>query len=239
MVTLDCATSRHDGVTLVTVTVRDLDTEARIRIENRLDGPVWPPRTEGQPECGWTESGFCGIVGPGPQAFGYATPAPPSDPPVELVETDPDPDPDQTESPEDLVRQLGDPSPPQDSIPADRSDADGGSQQHDTTKQHDTTERTTEEHTSNTEPTDELPEPIAEWLDEMAARVTRAEALSEAETVPEATTAVRRAEGIEGVRSLAGNDDAQQLRAVAERTRRLADRRETATVPVETLSTLA
>jgi hypothetical protein len=134
---------------------------------------------------------------------------------------------------------LGDPSPPQDSIPSDRNDADGGSRQHDTTEQQHTAERTAEKHTSNTEPTDELPEPIAEWLDEMAARVTRAEAVSEADTVPEATAAVRRAGGIGGVRSLAGSDDAQQLRAVAERARRLADRREAATVPVETLSTLA
>lgn len=218
MVTLDCTTSHHDGVTLVTATVRDLDGPTEVTIENRLDGPVWPPRTEGQPESGWTDTGFCGLVGPEPHALGYATPAPPAETPAELVDVDSDPEPEHGHSPDDIVRELGDPSPPQDGVPGDTNNSGSQSGHHDG------------------EP---VPGAVAEWFEEMSDRVARAEALADAETVPEATTAVRRAGGIDGVRRLADTSDAQQLRAVASRARQLAERRETATVPVETLSTLA
>jgi len=73
----------------------------------------------------------------------------------------------------------------------------------------------------------------------MERRTDAAEALATAETVPEATTAVREAGGLDGVRELADAGDERRLRLVARRARRLADRRAGATIPVETLATLA
>jgi hypothetical protein len=89
MVTLDWETDRTDGVTLVRLYVTAGD-HRRVRIENRLDGPVWPPREEGQPAAGWNDDTFEGIVTPDHRLVaGYATPAQPTDPPVEVVADDP------------------------------------------------------------------------------------------------------------------------------------------------------
>jgi hypothetical protein len=93
MVTLDWETERTDGVTLVRLYVT-AECRQRVRVENRLDGPVWPPRCEGQPAAGWDDGAFEGVVTPEDRLVaGYATPAPPTDPPVELVGAEPaDPD---------------------------------------------------------------------------------------------------------------------------------------------------
>ena len=89
MVTLDCETERTDGVTLVRLYVT-AEHRRRVRVENRLDGPVWPPRREGQPVAGWDGRTFEGVVAPGERLVaGYATPAQPADPPAEVVADDP------------------------------------------------------------------------------------------------------------------------------------------------------
>jgi hypothetical protein len=89
MVTLDWDIERTDGVTLVRVYVT-ADWPRRVRVENRLDGPVWPPRRRGRPAAGWDDDGFEGIVTPENRLVaGYATPARPADPPVELVREEP------------------------------------------------------------------------------------------------------------------------------------------------------
>jgi len=89
MVTLDCETERTDGVTLVRLYVT-AEHRRRVRVENRLDGPVWPPRREGQPAAGWDGDTFEGVVAPDERLVaGYATPAPPADPPAEVVGDDP------------------------------------------------------------------------------------------------------------------------------------------------------
>jgi len=89
MVTLDWETDRTDGVTLVRLYVTAEDRR-RVRIENRLDGPVWPPREEGQPAAGWDDDAFEGVVAPDHRLVaGYATPAQPADPPAEVVDDDP------------------------------------------------------------------------------------------------------------------------------------------------------
>lgn len=212
MVTLDWTASAHDGVTLVTVRLDDIDEPTRVHIASRLDGPVWPPRREGVPEAGWTDDGFDGVVGPGTAVLGYASPAPPAAPPAELVATEPVPDgrDELTADPESVVRQLGDPSPPADAVP-----------------------------TASTFERPDLPAAVGPWLAEMARRADRAERLHGAETVSEATAAVRAAGGMAAVRDLAEADDAAQLRALARRARRLADRREGAAIPVDTLTALA
>jgi hypothetical protein len=87
--------------------------------------------------------------------------------------------------------------------------------------------------------TAQLPPELGPWLAEMERRADAAETLAAAETLPEATRAVREAGGLAEVRTLADAGDERRLRLVARRARRLADRRAGATIPVETLSTLA
>jgi hypothetical protein len=93
MVTLDWETERTDGVTLVRLYVTS-EYRRRVRVENRLDGPVWPPRREGQPAAGWDGDAFEGVVTPENRLVaGYATSAQPADPPAEVVSEEPaDPD---------------------------------------------------------------------------------------------------------------------------------------------------
>lgn len=250
MVTLDWTASAHDGVTLVTVRLDDIDEPTRVHIASRLDGPVWPPRREGVPEAGWTDDGFDGVVGPGTAVLGYASPAPPAEPPAELVDTEPVPDADGrdelTADPESVVRRLGDPSPPADAVPtAEHRDrptaaeptADDSAPE--PSSPEDTRSGSDASPTANTLERTDLPAAVGPWLAEMARRADRAERLHGAETVPEATAAVRAAGGMAGVRDLAEADDAAQLRALARRARRLADRREGAAIPVDTLTALA
>jgi len=143
MVTLDWDLERTDGVTLVELFVA-AERECRVRIANRLDGAVWPPRREGRPAAGWDGDEYAGTVpADGRLTVGYATPARPADPPAEIVSTGP---PDATvdreqrtdggaqgesvavtrgvaperngdPTPDDVVRSLGDPVVPRDCVP--------------------------------------------------------------------------------------------------------------------------
>ena len=145
---LDCRCDARDGVTLVELVVENETAVARrVRVGNRLDGTVWPPRCEGVPEAGWDDGGFEGVVAPRERlVVGYASPARPRDPPAEIVWTeraarDPDassgrvPDSERdadarpemdavpisvgpvAATPESVVRSLGDPRPPADAVP--------------------------------------------------------------------------------------------------------------------------
>jgi hypothetical protein len=254
MVSFDCRAERVDDVTLVTATVDDIAEPTRITVRNRLDGPLWPPRRQGVPEAGWTADGFEGVVGPGPHAVGYATPAPPSDQPAELVRAEPAPGDaltnERLDSADAVLREFGDPSPPADAVPtsdperaaegANRRPADpveGG-----TEPQSATVQPPAESGTAPGQPSDpQLPDAVAQWLETVARRVDRAERLAEADSLPAATDAVRAAGGLSGVRTVAARGDADErlLRALARRAERLADRRAAATVPTEMLSRLA
>jgi len=263
MVTFNCTASRHDGVTLVTISLADIDVPTRVDVRNCLDGPVWPPRCEGLPEAGWTEQGFRGVVTPGSHAFGYATPAPPDGAPARLTDAEPAPDAEPvgelTDSPDAVLRELGDPSPPADAVPAvdgesgpgltDEKPEEGLSrQERDPSALDSPTSGTADQaglesahrpDAAHDGQQADLPHAVGPWMAEMARRVDHAEALAAVETVPEATTAVRAAGGLADVRKLAGGNDERQLRLLARRARALADRRAAATVPVETLSALA
>jgi hypothetical protein len=93
MVSLDWSTDRTGGVTLVTLRVESHDRDRRVRVENRIEGPTWPPRRQGRPAAGWDETGFAGVVRANePLALGYATPGEPTEPPVEVVADDPLPE---------------------------------------------------------------------------------------------------------------------------------------------------
>lgn len=115
----------------------------RVELVPQLDGPVWPPRVEGVPAGPWDCDGghaerargadehradehragerepSVAVVVPTGRvgSVGFASPAEPVEPPVEVASVEPahereDADPD----PEDVLRVLGDPSPPRDAV---------------------------------------------------------------------------------------------------------------------------
>lgn len=88
MPTLTAETVRSDGVTFVELLVT-AERPLRVRVESRLDGPVWPPRTDGRPADGWDEAGVTATVDAGTTAFGFATRVEPTDPVAELVRAEP------------------------------------------------------------------------------------------------------------------------------------------------------
>ncbi|RLM96583.1 hypothetical protein [Haloarcula sp. Atlit-7R] len=254
MVTFDCRAERVDDVTLVTATVGDILEPTRITVQNRLDGPLWPPRTQGVPEAGWSEGGFEGVVRPGTHALGYATPAPPAAKPAELVRAEPAPETtiadERLDSAAAVLRELGDPSPPSDAVPtaesahvSQTSSAGplGPTPGRDIERLPEGSHQSTGPGASGRCPEQQLPDAVLQWLETVARRVDCAERLAEAESLSAATAAVRAADGLSGVRTVAarGDTDEQMLRALARRAERLADRRAAATVPTETLARLA
>ena len=119
MATLDWHVTSQGGVTLVRLLVTSEASE-RVRVTNCLDGPVWPPRRQGIPEEGWDEDGYEGSVDADERlVLGYACPAEPSEPPARLTSLGAD-DTDGAVTARDVVRTLGDPSPPRDAV------SDGG-----------------------------------------------------------------------------------------------------------------
>jgi len=117
MVSLDWELDRADGVTTVELQVRS-ETDEYVRIESRLE-PVWPPRRQGRPVAGWTETGFEGFVeADEPLVIGYATPAEPVEPPADVT-AQPATGDEQTETvtARALVRTLGEAAPPRDALP--------------------------------------------------------------------------------------------------------------------------
>lgn len=120
---LSSATERTGDVTLVAVRATNTaDRPKRVRVANRLDGPVWPPRVGGRPAAGWDDGGYEGVLDAGEtRALGYATPAPAVDGEdaveVAWVEDAPGCPTDDQPSPGAVVETLGDPRPPRDALP--------------------------------------------------------------------------------------------------------------------------
>lgn len=112
LLTIEWHVSRTNDVTLVTVHVTNTHVAPReVRLDNRLAGPVCPPRSHGVPETGWDDDGVTRRV-PGRTrvSIGYACHAPPETPPVEA---DDRPVGEQDEAPVDrALRSLGDFAPP-------------------------------------------------------------------------------------------------------------------------------
>lgn len=82
---------RAGDASLVRCRVRNDDAAPRrVRVESEFDAPVLPPRRAGVPADGWDASGVTLRMGPGERrGFGFATPAPPVGPPVEVVAVEP------------------------------------------------------------------------------------------------------------------------------------------------------
>lgn len=78
---------RTDGVTTVRVVVtNDRSTPQTVRLRSELDGPVWPPQRDGVVDSHWTDDVWEATIQPGrSRGVGFASPAPPTDPPVSVV----------------------------------------------------------------------------------------------------------------------------------------------------------
>ncbi|RDI71645.1 DUF7857 domain-containing protein [Halopelagius longus] len=129
----DCSVESAAGATLVTVRVRnDAPVARRVRVRNRLDGPVCPPRREGVPESGWDEEGYEGVVpAEGSVAVGYACPVETDEhddsAPVAVESLGRADDADESgDSVADAVRSLGRARPPADAVPGPDDDATAG-----------------------------------------------------------------------------------------------------------------
>lgn len=227
MVSIACATTTVGDVTLVTLSVSSPEP-THVRIANRLNGPVWPPREQGVPADGWDEDGFSGVVD-GTLALGYACPVSgdTSVPPAELVDERPPTEDDDTPTARSLVRDLGDASPPADAV--------GPAVEWDPVATEDCPEPTPES------VDDSPPAAVTAWLDDVADRLAAADRLADATTVAEAADAVEAVGGAEEVCALRDQvrADRAALTGVADRCNSLASDAETVEIPVETLARLA
>lgn len=90
MIEVDWETRRdvQAGVTFVTATVRNTQTTPqRVRLESQLDGPTWPPRRNGVTAPAWTDRCWEATIDPGrTRGIGFASPAVPTEPAIELLE---------------------------------------------------------------------------------------------------------------------------------------------------------
>lgn len=238
MATLDWHITTHEGVTLVRLLVTSEATE-RVRVTNCLDGPVWPPRCEGVPEEGWDEDGFEGSVGAEERlVLGYACPAEPCDPPARVTSVESD-EAGMDVTAREVVRSLGDPSPPRDAVAGSRVDAfeDEFDRQ---SGERDPNVGSVDRHRDG-DPTEGEWATVEAWLDDVADRAEDAERLAGVSSVPEATAALTAVGGSDDVATLVEclETDRQRVRRVARRCETLAARLDDVEVPVETLARLA
>ncbi|MEF8774316.1 MAG: hypothetical protein V5A23_03480 [Halobacteriales archaeon] len=86
MIDCDCSVRTAGGAALVAAVVSSTaPTPRRVRAVPRVDAPVWPPRRNGVPEREWSDGELSVVVPAGSRlAIGFATPASPDSPPVEL-----------------------------------------------------------------------------------------------------------------------------------------------------------
>ncbi len=254
MPALDWTLTRADGVTLVEVVVRS-DVDRRVTVESTLQ-PVWPPRRHGRPAAGWTESGVTGVVtADDPLVVGYASPADPVDPPVELTDQQPVPaDEAQTgttpESMEarDLLRMLGEAQPPRDAVPQHSTREDGrpepsGGVSASRTAETAETVETTHAHAGDPPLSEEHPatESPEAWFAGVERRLDEAERLSAVESADDGQEAVTAAGGIGEVRALHDQlaADRRRVEAVRTRCRELDARLADVEIPLATLERVA
>jgi len=121
----DCETVRRNGVTFVRATVtNERGTPQLVRLANRLEGPVWPPRLGDVTAPEWTDGTWEARLEPGQTVgVGYATPAPPLDDEAEdavEVVSRRRADADQASDPEEVLASLDEWSPPSDALSSRR-----------------------------------------------------------------------------------------------------------------------
>ncbi|WP_426962607.1 hypothetical protein [Haloparvum alkalitolerans] len=257
---------REAGVAFVACRlVNDASVPRRARLENRLDGPVLPPRRGGVPEAGWDADGATlAVDAGGTRAVGYACPAPAAGSdgaPVELAgveradeaETDgPGNDPD----PAAAIRTLGDHRPPREACdsrptvnapPATEPSATASSTAEAPAIESDgdsatasVEDRSGDEQEDGTAVTPAEPAAVEAWLDAVERRVVRAERLDGAD-VATATEVFAATGGAAAAADLVARveSDADRLATVAERAESLAERAAAAEPPTDAFDRLA
>ena len=90
MVEVETNAERTRGVTRIAVVVTNTQsTPQTVRLRSLLDGPVWPPRRDGVVDPRWNDGVWETTVRPDrSRGIGFASPAPPVDPAVEVVSSD-------------------------------------------------------------------------------------------------------------------------------------------------------
>lgn len=239
---LDWTQESAAGVALVRARLRnERATDRRVRLRNRLDGPVLPPRRQGTPEAGWDRDGVTAVVPGGDTvAVGYACPAPTGKPPVAIDEVGPADEAEDDATPAAAVRDLGTHRPPRAVL---RDGAGAGSNGSTRVAPHcpkrgDAPGAPEERQTSR--PSAQLPDDAGSLFDRYRTRIRTVEALNAAGVV-EATALLDANGGIEGVASLAGrlDADARELRTLARVADALADRAAATALPTDALRRLS
>ncbi|ELY96462.1 DUF7857 domain-containing protein [Natrialba taiwanensis] len=115
MVTVDARADRTNGVTTVRVVLTNThSTPQTVRLEHRLDGPIWPPRPNGVADPRWTGDCWETTIRPDrSEGLGFASPATPTDPLVTVVSSTRSTD-DRIRSPETVLAGLDTWCPPSD-----------------------------------------------------------------------------------------------------------------------------
>lgn len=260
MVSLDWQLDRTGDVTLVELTVQS-EFDQRVRIESELT-PVWPPREQGEPREGWDDGVFEADVSQGQSlVLGYATPAEPTEPPAQITATAP-PAADESLTPRKIVQTLGEGSPPRDTLADRHQDETTGrtvSPSAAASPSESKSERTSPGPTSHRpgpdgehspgEPattagqtpaaSDEshAPQQPTAWLDAVESRLATMESLARTSDAEEARTAVAALGGIEDVRTLQAQLDAdrRQLEELQSRSTALTEQLSAVELPLATL----
>ena len=267
---LSWTVDRAGDASLVRCRVRNEDAvPRRVRIESRFEAPVLPPRRGGVPADGWDANGVTLRIGPDERrGFGFATPAPPIDPPVEIAEVEPIDSTDSDGSAREVVgstadgrdagstpaaalRELAEHRPPRAAVDGDpevndrpedtagAGDARGSDCDRDEAESDDDADGG-----DDTEDDGALaradPGSVDDWFAAVESRIDRAERLTGAD-IATATEVVGDAGGVNPLADLDDriDDDAERLRAVSERAASLAERAAETDVPVDALERLA
>ncbi|QZP36695.1 hypothetical protein [Halobaculum magnesiiphilum] len=257
-VTLDSTVTTAGGVALVAVRVRNTEPVAcRVRIENRLHGPVLPPRRHGTPEPGWSDDGYDGVVAADSElALGYAcrvavdergrSDEHPSsdDAPVELVAVG-DPSAAEADPMDTVIGDLGDHRPPPDAVSVAAGDEasaapaatpDRPSDPSGTAATPDRCGESKSPPEATAAPTD-VPPAVARYLDTVEGRISRAETFADG-SVADATELLEADIDPDGLAELVALD-ATALEGLAARADSLATRAVTVDVPTDALERLA
>lgn len=246
MAALDWHVRRHDGVALVELVVTS-DTAERVRVESALE-PVWPPRRQGRPVAGWSDNTFEGTVSPTDRlVLGFASPAPPAEQPARIVETDPGSPAESEVTARAVVRALGEQAPPRDAVPAREAATDHEVDDTVSPQQR----RGAPDGSSPSAATGDAPsvdtgsaagtQSLEAWFDAVESRADTANRLDSVTAAEEARATIEALGGIEAVRDLKSQleADRRQLNAVRDRHRSLVDRLDGVDLPLATLERLS
>jgi len=252
---LSWTVDRAGDASLVRCRLRNGDAvPRRVRIESRFDAPVLPPRRAGVPADGWDADGVTLRIGPEERrGFGFAVPAGPVEPPVEIAETDPV-DPDEPAggvagSSDDgtdgstvaaALRDLGDYRPPRAAVDGEKAIGDRREDTAAVGNVRGSDSDGVDAKSGTDEPESAASDAVDDWFAAVEARVDRAERLTDAD-VATATDAVADAGGVDALADLDERvaADAERLRTVSERAAALAERAAATDAPVEALERLA